>query len=429
MSFKEITTKVEGLQEEVVEICSQLVRCRSVHPEGNTDSCVEYIKDYFDERGITNKVYERDEGKPNIVVRVKGTTGRKILWVGHNDVVPVGDLDKWTYPPFSGKVADGKVWGRGSSDMKGSNASAMIAALVLSDMDSPYDIDFWFTSDEEIGGGAGAAWLAKEHIFEGELAIIGDGSGCTPGLVNVGVGHKGGIGVRLVAEGKTAHGSTPYLGDNAIDKLLKIIPHVKKLSEYELDIPSDLEQIIDSTVKFMLTDETLNDEQRRAAGRLFHYPSGPSLNIFHGGVKGNVVPDHAEATFDIRLTPGVDALAIKEYVEKMVADVNVPGVTVHCRASPQVGYYETADNRAVVALSKVVEKVTNEKPLLTLAPWGTDAVSIKRNVTTKEYPDGIPNILFGPMQRDQLHQTDEYVQIRNLVTAAKVYSLFPFNYK
>ncbi len=160
MSYEKITSKVEGYQNEVAEICSQLVQCHSEHPEGNTDSCVAYIKNYFDERGITNQVYERAKGKPNIVVRVKGTSGRKILRVGHNDVVPVGDLDKWTYPPFDGKIDDGMVWGRGSSDMKGSNASAMIAALILSEHESPYDVDFWFTSDEEIGGVAGAAWLA-----------------------------------------------------------------------------------------------------------------------------------------------------------------------------------------------------------------------------------------------------------------------------
>ena len=429
MSIEETLLKVEGLSEEVVEVCSQLIQRPSEHPEGRTDGCVEYIKGYFDGLGITNEVYQRDEGKPNIVVRVRGSSGRKILWVGHNDVVPVGEPESWKYPPFSGTVADGKVWGRGASDMKGSNASAMIAARVLSEVGCPHDVDFWFTSDEEVGGGAGARWLADEQIFEGEVAIIGDASGCDPGLVNVGIGHKGGIGSRLVAEGKTAHGSTPYLGDNAIDKLLKVIPYVKRLSEFRLDIPAELEPIVESTTEYMLKDDTLDPEQRKAVKRLFYYPSGPSLNIFHGGVKGNVVPDRAECRFDIRLTPGVDAVKVKERVEELVAEAGVPGVTLVARAAPRVGYYEKADEPSVISLVEAVERVTGEKPPLTLMPWGTDAMSIKRNIKTERHPDGIPNLLFGPMLRDQLHQSNEYVTTGNLVTAAKVYSVFPFYYE
>lgn len=429
MSIEEILLKVEGLSEEVAEICSQLIQRPSENPPGRTDGCVEYIKGYFDGLGITNEVYQRDEGKPNIVVRVKGSSGRKILWVGHNDVVPAGEPESWKYPPFSGTVADGRVWGRGASDMKGSNASAMIAARVLTEVGCPHDVDFWFTADEEVGGGAGARWLADEHIFEGEVAIIGDASGCDPGQVNIGVGHKGGIGSSLTAEGKTAHGSTPYLGDNAIDKLLNVIPYVKRLSEFRLDVPADLEPILESTKEYMLKDDTLDDEQRKAVARLFYYPSGPSLNIFHGGVKGNVVPDRAECRFDIRLTPGVDAMKVKERLEELVAEANVPGVTLTARAAPRVGYYEKADEPSVISLVEAVERVTGEKPPLTLMPWGTDATSIKRNIKNERHPDGIPNLLFGPMLRDQLHQSNEYVTTSNLVTAAKVYSVFPFYYE
>ena len=428
MPFEKMLSRVDELKAEVVEVCSQLVQRPSEHPAGNTVGCVDYIKNYFDERGVPTEVFQVEEGKPNIVVRVKGYSKKKIIWLGHNDVVPVGDLDKWTYPPFSGKIADGQVWGRGASDMKGSNASAMIAAVVLSEFGSPHNIDFWFTADEEIGARSGVAWLVKEGILDGDVTINGDSNGCTPGLVNVGVGHKGGIGISLTAEGKTAHGSTPYLGDNAVDKLLKIIPVIKTLGDYELEIPSDLRPIVDSTTGFMLRDKSLTDEQRKAVERLFYYPSGPSLNIFNGGIKGNVVPDSARASFDIRLTPGVDALKLKDYAEKLVTEMKVPGVTLSCRASPKVGYYEKSDDPAVIAMTKVVQEVTKETPALTLAPWGTDSIFVKRSISNATHPEGIPNILYGPMLRDQLHQQNEHVSISNLVTAAKVYSLFPHYY-
>jgi succinyl-diaminopimelate desuccinylase len=427
--IEKIYSLVDEMRDEVTEICSQLVQCPSDHPEGRTDLCVEYIKKYFDDLDIPNQVYVKDEKKPNIVVRIKGTSNRKIIWLGHNDVVPVGDLKNWKYPPFSGKIADGKVWGRGASDMKGSNASAMITARVLDEIKPPYDIDFWFTSDEEIGGEAGARWLATSHIFEGEVAIIGDSSGCDPGLVNVGLGHKGGMGTRIIAKGKTAHGSTPYLGDNAIDKLLQVIPFIKKLGEFRLDIPEDLEPILESTIQFMLKDETLTPQQQDAVKKLFYYPSGPSLNLINGGIKGNVVPDYAEASFDIRLTPGTKARDVRKKLDELVSKANVPGVTLEARVSPKIGYYEQINEPAVQSLVECVKLVTGEIPFYTLAPWGTDAVSIKRNLVTENHPDGIPNILFGPMHRDQLHQPNEYISINNMVIAAKVYSIFPFIYK
>jgi succinyl-diaminopimelate desuccinylase len=428
MSVEKIISEVQASREELAEVCSQLVRRPSDHPEGRTDGCVEYIKEYFDELGVRSQIYERDEGKPNIVVKIKGESRQKILWVGHNDVVPAGDPGTWTLPPYSGTIANGRVWGRGASDMKGSNASAMVAVKILSRLDSPHNIDFWFTCDEEIGGGAGAKWLAEERVFEGEVAIVGDSSGCTPGLVNIAVGNKGGISTTLIAEGKTAHASTPYLGDNAIDRLLQVIPYVRRVADFRLELPEELEPILESTVDFMLTNETFDEEQRHAIRKLFDYPSGPSLNLINGGVKSNVVPDSATALFDIRLTPGCDAMKVKEYIETLVAEASVPGVKVEARTTPKVGFYEPGDSPDVRSLSRAVETVTGVKPVLTVAPWGTDAAMIKRNTATPKLPGGIPCLLYGPMLRGQLHQPNEYVTIDNLITAAKVYGVFPFFY-
>jgi succinyl-diaminopimelate desuccinylase len=429
MSVEKIISEIQASREELAEVCSQLVQRPSDHPEGRTDGCVEYIKEYFDTLGVQSQIYERDEGKPNIVVRIKGLSEQKILWVGHNDVVPAGDPETWALPPYSGTIANGRVWGRGASDMKGSNASAMVAAKVLSQLGSPYDVDFWFTCDEEIGGEAGAKWLAEEQVFEGDVAIVGDSSGCTPGLVNIAVGNKGSMKTTLMTNGKTAHASTPYLGDNAIDKLLQVIPHVRKVADFRLELLEDLKPILDSTINLMLKDETLNEEQRQAVRKLFDYPSGPSLNMINGGVKSNVVPDSATALFDIRLTPGCNAIKVKEHLEALVAESSISGVRVEVRTMPKVGFYEPGESPVVKQLSRAVETVTGVKPVLTVAPWGTDAVLIKRNTTTPKLPEGIPCLLYGPMLRDQLHQPNEYVTIENLVTAAKVYGVFPLYYR
>jgi len=207
-----------------------------------------------------------------------------------------------------------------------------------------------------------------------------------------------------------------------------VIPYVKKLADYKLELPEDILPIIESTIDFMLKDDTLSEAQRESVKRLFYYPSGPSLNVINGGIKANVVPDSAQAVFDIRLTPGVDSVKIKKALEGFLSESGVTDVSLEARTSPKVGFYERIDDPAVESMVRAVKKVTNESPYYTLAPWGTDAVHIKRSTVSSGDPEGIPCILFEPMHRDQLHQPNEYVSINNLVTALKVYSLFPFFY-
>jgi len=163
MIFKKIGKEAEKAETEVAELCSGLVKYNAAPPEGRTAGCVDYIKEYLDGHGIKNEIHANDPAKPNIVAKLEGTSKRRILWVGHLDVVPAGEPDAWTHSAYSGKITDdGRVWGRGTSDMKGACAAAMVTARILSEHGSlENSVEFWFTADEEIGGGEGARWLAQ----------------------------------------------------------------------------------------------------------------------------------------------------------------------------------------------------------------------------------------------------------------------------
>jgi len=134
MSLEKILKLAELAEEEVTSLTSKLVQFNSAHPEGYTDEIVQYIKKYCESNEIKYEIHADDPKKHNIMARVEGTGRKKILWVGHIDVVPEGKPENWTYPPYSGKVADNCVWGRGSSDMKGSCAAAMVSARILNEM-------------------------------------------------------------------------------------------------------------------------------------------------------------------------------------------------------------------------------------------------------------------------------------------------------
>jgi succinyl-diaminopimelate desuccinylase len=113
MDLKILMKQAEAATDEVAELTSDLVKFNSAHPEGYTDEAVEYIKTYLDKYSIENEIHSDELKKPNIVARVKGIDKKKVLWVGHIDVVPEGKPENWTYPPFSGTIYNTYVWGRG----------------------------------------------------------------------------------------------------------------------------------------------------------------------------------------------------------------------------------------------------------------------------------------------------------------------------
>ena len=424
MSFEKIKIQAKEAREEVAELCSNLVKFNSAHPEARTDECVAYIKKYLNKHGIENEIHSINPLKPNIVAKIKGTTDRKILWVGHLDVVPEGKPEFWTHPPYSGKITDdGLIYGRGSSDMKGACAAAMVSARILNELGSiENNVEFWFTADEEIGGGDGARWLAETKRFEGDVCVIGDGNGGGMDLPSIDLGCKGGAATTLIARGNTAHGSTPFLGENAISRLIRAIPWVEKIGEYKLDLPSELDEAIRGSLEFyMNTWDLKNDEQREAAKRIYHHPS-VTCNIINGGVKRNVIPDYAEAEFDIRLTPGSNPLKVKERIEQLVEESGVPGIEVTVHARETAGYHESPNSPFAHQLAETIEKVSGKEPNFKILTGGTDAISIK-NFT------GIPCLGYGTSLSGMAHQPDERVTIDNLVLGVKVYAGFPLIYK
>jgi succinyl-diaminopimelate desuccinylase len=424
MSLKRVFSEAAGAEKEVTELCSRLIQFNSAHPEGKTDECVAFIKKYMDDHGIENEIHSNDPVKPNIVAKIPGASKRKILWVGHLDVVPEGKPEMWKYPPYSGKVTpDGRIHGRGSSDMKGACAAAMVSARILSELKRPIptNVEFWFTADEEIGGGDGAKWLSETKRFKGDVCVIGDGNGGGLQLPSIDLGCKGGARTTLIARGRTAHGSTPYMGDNAVTKLMKAIPWVEKIGDYRLELPAELDEPIKSSVSFLLKTLELTKEQKRAARRVFNYPT-VACTIINGGVKINVVPDYAEAQFDIRLTPGSKPLKVKQRIEALVKESGIAGVEAKVDAGETAGYHESPNSPFAKQLAATVKKVTHRRPTFKILTGGTDAISVKRYT-------GIPCLGYGTSLTGQAHEPDEYITIENLILGVKIYAAFPLMYK
>ncbi|RMF85507.1 MAG: M20 family peptidase, partial [Nitrospinota bacterium] len=275
-----VKDRIADCGKELMELTSRLVQFPTVVPPGYIDECIAFAQSYFQERGIETSLHQHVERKPNLCATIPGKQPGKILWLGHLDVVPEGDHAAWKHPPFSGAIEGDRVYGRGATDMKGSCAAAMVAATVLHAVaqGAHPTLEVWLTADEEIGGEDGAKWLAEAGKLQGDVCVIGDASGGTRERPTIELGCKGGMATVLQAQGVTAHGSQPYLGENAIEKLLAVIPHVKRIADFPLDIPAELEPVIQTSIDFLLEDPSLTPEQRDAVRRLYHYPT-VSLNI------------------------------------------------------------------------------------------------------------------------------------------------------
>lgn len=417
--IRDVLDRVDRLKAEIVSVTSNLIKFQTISPPSNTLECAEYVKAYLENAGLKVSFNAKEKEKINVHTRVQGRPDKKIVWLGHLDVVPAGLREKWVYDPFSGILNGERVYGRGSSDMKGSCAAAMVAAKVLNDVadESKATVDFWFTCDEEVGSPDGTGWLVEKGLISGDMCLIGDSLSRDPSKEPyIDIGCKGYIRLHLKATGKTAHGSMPFYGDNAIEKILLAIENVKKIGDYNLNLPADLKDPIESSIEYLLADKVLSETQRDAIRRAFHYPT-VSLTMMSGGVKINVIPDYAEAFFDIRVSPGVDPENVIKRLHDLVSAFSEKGVKAEV-ISFEGGYYERWDSEYAISLRKAVEIVTGVKPKPKILLGATDALRLKKAL-------GITCLGFGAGIEELAHAPNEYVTVSGLLTAAKVYAILP----
>jgi acetylornithine deacetylase/succinyl-diaminopimelate desuccinylase-like protein len=313
-------------QDEVVELCRDLIRFESVNDgtgrgKGEREAA-EYVAGKLAEVGLEPQLFESAPGRASVVARWEGEDpGRDALLIhGHLDVVPA-EPKAWTYDPFAAEVADGCVWGRGAVDMLDMDAMVLsvVRERVRAGRRPPRDVVLAFVADEEAGGTFGASWLVdnQPQLFEG----------CTEGISEVGgfslsvdddvrlymieTAQKGMAWMRLTAEGKAGHGSM-LSTDNAVTELCEAVArlgrhqfpmHLTKtvqrfLAEVgdaygvELD-PHDLEQVY-----------AVLGPMARIVGATLRNTANPTM--LDAGYKHNVIPARAHAMVDGRFLPGFE---------------------------------------------------------------------------------------------------------------------------
>ena len=359
-----------------VELTRTLVAFDTINPPGNERPCAELLGSLLETAGFSISYHEFADTRTSLVARIGGSSDTKPLcYTGHLDVVPLGGAP-WTVDPFAGEIADGKLYGRGTTDMKSGVAAFVTAALkVANEMTEGPGLVLVITAGEETGC-EGAYHLAELDGALGEAGaiIVGEPSSNQPRI-----GHKGALWLKATTTGVTAHGSRPEDGDNAVYKAARAISQ--------------------------LEDFDFNVARHDVLGK-------PTLNVgtVHGGMNINSVPDLTEIGIDIRTIPEQNHTSLHTQLSGYLGD--------EVSLEPVVDVDGVLTNSADEWVQEVNEIITGIQG--TIPEYETGTGFTDASVLTPAY-GGAPTLILGPGEPIMAHKTDEYCVVQKIEEAESAY--------
>lgn len=407
-----VLAEVEAARDEIVAFTAEMIRIPTVNPPGACyRECAELIGRRLETAGLAVE-YVEAEGRPehtaehprvNVVGRGDALPGRPRLHLnGHFDVVPPGE--EWTVDPFAGVVREGRIYGRGASDMKSGIAAAVFAveALRRAGVELAGAVDISATVDEESGGFAGVAHLCEAGIISSDdtrYAIIPEPFG----PARVCLGHRGVYWFDVIAHGHAAHGSMSHLGRSAIDDMGALLEAFRTRLAPEL-------------------------ATRLSALPVVPAPSRrPSLNVnaITGGqaseaTQSPCVADRCVATFDRRFIPEESFGEVRAEIARLVASVEGDDPERRFTIEERMVVHPTSappGSPLVAALSRAVETAVGRPPELVASPGTYDQKHFARIA-------GIEHcVAYGPGPLEEAHQPDESCAVDDLVACTQALAL------
>ncbi|MBN8190639.1 peptidase [Bacillus sp. NTK074B] len=336
------------------------------------------------------------KGNPNVVGVLKGTGGGKSLLLnGHIDVVPEGNKKDWVHDPYSGFIEDGRLYGRGATDMKGGSAALLLAIEVIKEINIPLKGDVIFQSviEEESGGTGTLAALIRG--YKADAAIIPE-----PTNMKIFPKQQGSMWFRLRVKGKSAHGGTRYEGVNAIDKAYTVIHALQKL------------------------EKERNDRVDDPLYRNIPIPLPVNIGRIESGKWPSSVPDMAVIEGRIGVGPWETMRDVEE--ELILTISNLKTVDAWFLEHPaEVEWFGgrwqpgnlPSDHELVNTLSAHAKQVMGTEPVIEASPWGTDGGILSQG-------GDIPVVIFGPGTTEVAHDANEYIELERMYQTAEILALF-----
>lgn len=365
-----------------LEWAQRLLRMNTVSNQSNL-ALIECIADHLRSLQVPVRLTWDDERrKANLFATIgEGKPGGLVL-SGHTDTVP-WDGQAWSRDPLSAAVADGRLYARGSADMKGFIGTVVAQTQAWLEADLPHALHYAFSYDEEVGGFGAMRLLAdlqnqRKAGLEPRLCVVGEPTGMVPAIA-----HKGVHRWRCCVRGKAAHSSLVPHAVNAVEAAAKLVAHIAGIGE------------------------RLRDEEPRQNGFDVPYTTA-AVCIFEGGIADNVVPEDCRFHYEFRDLPGSDVAALQQQVLDRAALLQRPMQAVAADAGFRfeticsMPSFKARPDEAAVRLAQRLAGTSDT----TLVAFGTEAGLFQRQ--------GMSTVVCGPGHIAQAHQADEYVSLEQL---------------
>ncbi|EIR7350899.1 TPA: ArgE/DapE family deacylase [Listeria innocua] len=368
-------------RERKIQILKDIVNIDSTN--GHEEQVANYLQKLFAEYGIESKKVQYDVDRASLVSEIGSNDGKVLAFSGHMDVVDAGDVSKWKFPPFEATEHEGKIYGRGATDMKSGLAAVVIAMIELHEEKQKLNgkIKLLATVGEEVGELGAEQLTQKGYADDLDGLIIGEPSGH-----RIVYAHKGSINYTVKSTGKNAHSSMPEFGVNAIDNLLLFYNEVEKFVKS-----------IDAT------NEILGD--------FIH-----NVTVIDGGNQVNSIPEKAQLQGNIRSIPEMDNETVKQVLVKIINKLNKQenvNLELIFDYDKQPVFSDKNSDLVNVAKRVASDIVKEEIPLLGISGT-TDAAEFTKA------KKAFPVIIFGP-GNETPHQVNENVSVENYLEMVDVY--------
>jgi succinyl-diaminopimelate desuccinylase len=366
-----------------VRLLTDCVKLATVNPPGNEKLAADWFAEQLGHMGFRPIVEDLGHNRANVVTVLHGTGERPALvFNGHLDVVPVGDTP-WTYDPFGGVQVGGRLYGRGTSDMKGGLVAMVMAAEALKRAGARLKGDLIVSgvADEETGALGAKTWVQAGGLQGVGAVVIGE-----PTNLEVYIAEKGACWLEITTSGKTAHGSMPELGVNAVMHMVTALQALTRLS-----LP--------------YTPHPLFDK--------------PTMNVgtIAGGNKTNVVPDRCSASIDVRTLPGMRHEDVLQEIRRTLDGLReaIPNFAYEMRVMAERAAVASDPQAPIVDTMLTILQAHGRRETPKATPgYATDA-------SVFQPASGAPFVIFGPGIPQLAHQPDEYIELETYLQSIELY--------
>jgi succinyl-diaminopimelate desuccinylase len=400
---------IERDRDRLVEFLSGFVRARSPNPPGDTLAAAAHVRKLLDAEGIDYKIVDPQPTMPNIVATFDGAKpGPHLVLNGHIDVFPVGQ-EKWQHDPWGGIVADGKIWGRGASDMKCGTSCSIWTFIYLHRIRDRLKGRLTLTavSDEETFGPWGARYLIEHHPDEvlGDCCLNGEPSGSE----TIRFGERGLLWLAVTVKTRGAHGAYVHLSKSASRIAAEIVGELAAIEKIRAPVSHNFAPLMEAARVEM--DRALGAGATDIVNRV-------TLNVgkMDAGLKVNMIPAECRLELDIRLPLGVERETVMREVNAIVA--RHPEASVE-EINHTAGYWCDPHGTMIGFMQNNVQKMTGQRPKPIVSLGGTDARLWRKA--------GVPAYVYGPVPSG-MGGADEHVEIEEFLHVMRTHVLSAYDY-